>query len=83
MDLGPKTYSKLLSQAIDILIVCFEKLFNNKVYNQKKAIDFSQSLAEMTKSLINSTYKSTSSEEDDPMVRLIILLLFSILKNQD
>jgi hypothetical protein len=68
LDLGPKTYSKLLSQAIDILIICFDNLFNNKVYDKKKSPDFSKTLMSMTNSLLNSTYMPVSSDVEDQIV---------------
>ncbi len=36
LDIGPKTYTKLINSCLELIIFCFEKLFNEKIYGQRK-----------------------------------------------
>lgn len=35
LEIGPKTYTKLVNSSLELIILCFEKLFNEKSYKVK------------------------------------------------
>lgn len=62
LDIGPKAYTKLIIGCLDLVLVCFEKLFNEKSFKLKNE-DKNQAILKITQMFSNQEVSKSEEKE--------------------